>query len=157
MVVNKIMINKIINLDIAAIAIVFLIVLLSIAAVKDYKTKTISDKLILINLAVGIIFCLINNNVNFIGVCINTIILFLVLLFIHFVSKGQLGMGDVKLISTMGLYFNIVTMSIVLFYSTIAAAIVGIVLILFKKAHKKTEIPFVPFILVGVLLYVIVY
>lgn len=157
MVVNKIMIDKIINFDISSIALVFLIVVLSVAAVKDYKTKTISDKLILINLAGGIIFCLLNTDSNFIGIFINTVILFLMLLFIHFITKGQLGMGDVKLITTMGLYFNILTMSIVLFYSTVAAAIVGIGLILLKKADKKTELPFVPFILVGVLLYMIVY
>ena len=69
---------------------------------------------------------------------------------IWLVSKGKwMGLGDPKLMLAMGtiLGFSSGVVSIVI--SFWIAAIVGIGMIILKKAHRKTEVPFAPFLAIG--------
>lgn len=72
------------------------------------------------------------------------------LLFLNLVTKGKgMGMGDVKLAIFMGLFLGFPKIIIAFYVAFIVGAIVGILLMIFKKAKKKTQIPFGPFLILG--------
>ncbi len=71
---------------------------------------------------------------------------------VNFLSKGGMGMGDVKLATSIGLFCGYISMSTVYVASMISFALgslVGVVLIVAKKASRKSALPFGPFMLMG--------
>jgi len=64
-------------------------------------------------------------------------------------------MGDTKLIAVSGLYTGLTGIISVLFYSFILSGITGIVLLILKKANSKSRIPFIPFLTLGFLIYLL--
>lgn len=75
-----------------------------------------------------------------------------VLLFMaYFISRHQIGMGDVKLFSVIGLYLGAAVTYFVLLASLLMAAAYTGVKLIRKKIGKKDEIAFGPFILTGTL------
>jgi|WetSurMetagenome_2_1015567.scaffolds.fasta_scaffold40149_3 leader peptidase (prepilin peptidase) / N-methyltransferase len=69
---------------------------------------------------------------------------------IWFFSRGMaMGFGDVKLAILMGLLLGYPNIIVGLFLGFLFGAIIGSILILFKKKGFKSEIPFGPFLLVG--------
>lgn len=78
---------------------------------------------------------------------------------IMLISRGGMGMGDVKLSASIGLisgYFGMQAVLISSFGAFTLGSVIGIVLILFGKAGRKTAIPFGPFMLVGQLISMVV-
>ena len=72
---------------------------------------------------------------------------------IWFFSKGvAMGFGDVKLAILIGLLLGYPNIIVGLFLGFLFGAIIGSVLILLKKRGLKSEIPFGPFLLVGMLI-----
>lgn len=77
-------------------------------------------------------------------------IVFIILLsIISLLSKGELGMGDAKLIGAMCLYVDEYIVNIVIVASFVCL-IIGVYNMLIKKADVKKEIPFTPCIYVAV-------
>ncbi len=74
---------------------------------------------------------------------------FLFLLPLSILTKHGIGYGDVKLFVWLGYSLGLRDVYSILFYSTLAAAIVGLYLMLVKKTDKKKEIPFAPAVLAG--------
>lgn len=70
----------------------------------------------------------------------------------HFLTKGGVGMGDVKLLAVIGAYMGSGSIMAVAFLSVAASAFYSIVMLLLKKIKLKEEIPFAPFIFVGTVL-----
>jgi len=71
---------------------------------------------------------------------------------VMFISKGGMGMGDVKLSASIGLisgYFGVKAVLISCFSAYALGSVLGIALIVFGKAGRKTAIPFGPFMIVG--------
>jgi leader peptidase (prepilin peptidase)/N-methyltransferase len=71
---------------------------------------------------------------------------------VMFISKGGMGMGDVKLSASIGLisgYFGVKAVLISCFSAYALGSVLGIALIMFGKAGRKTAIPFGPFMIVG--------
>ena len=65
-------------------------------------------------------------------------------------SKGRaMGFGDVKLALFMGLFLGWPNILVALFVAFMLGGAVGGVLILLRKKHMKSEIPFGPFLLAG--------
>jgi leader peptidase (prepilin peptidase)/N-methyltransferase len=70
-----------------------------------------------------------------------------------FISRGGMGMGDVKLSSAIGGitgFLGLKYVFIASFSAFFMGAIIGISLMALGKAGRKTAIPFGPFMLVGV-------
>lgn len=74
------------------------------------------------------------------------------LLLVYFISKGGVGMGDVKLLGTVGSYVGISSIMPVAFLTVLVSAFYSIALLLLKKISLKEEIPFAPFVLAGTIL-----
>lgn len=71
------------------------------------------------------------------------------------ISRGALGMGDVKMFFVLGLMYGVsVTYSILLF-SVFIMAIFSIVMLALKKATRKTSVPMAPFVVMGFLINVL--
>ncbi len=80
----------------------------------------------------------------------------IVLLLIALISKSALGMGDVKMLTVLGLLFGLADTYTILLMSIIIMAVVSIILMIMKKADRKTSIPMAPFVTVGFLLCVLI-
>lgn len=83
-------------------------------------------------------------------------LLFLVVRLVH---PPSLGMGDVKLAVVLGLYTGFlgwVTVAAAVLLSFILAGVVAIILLLSRRADRRTRIPFGPFLLVGTALALII-
>lgn len=70
----------------------------------------------------------------------------------HFISKGGVGMGDVKLFIVIGSYMGSGSIMTAVFLSVMSSAFYSIAMLLLKKIKLKEEIPFAPFIFVGTVL-----
>lgn len=82
-------------------------------------------------------------------------LLFLVLLGVLFLASrksGQLGMGDSRTIAALALYFPLSGWMEVMLLSLGGAMVWGVWGLLRKKKTMKTEFPFAPFLLAGVLI-----
>ena len=77
-----------------------------------------------------------------------------ILLLVAFIAKNALGMGDVKLFSVIGLLYGFTSTYSILVVTVFIMAIVSIVLLVAKKATRKTAIPMAPFVAAGFLLSV---
>lgn len=80
---------------------------------------------------------------------------FIILLFISFVSRGGIGMGDVKLMTLATLITGAYCAFNTLLFGLFACAVFSIAALLFGKKKIKDKIPFVPFIYIGLVTSVI--
>lgn len=74
------------------------------------------------------------------------------LLFAHLLSKGGLGMGDVKLFAVIGAYLGSGSIMSAVFLSVMSSAVYSAAMLIVKKIKLKEEIPFAPFIFIGIIL-----
>jgi leader peptidase (prepilin peptidase)/N-methyltransferase len=63
-----------------------------------------------------------------------------------------MGVGDIKLAFFMGLFLSWPNILVALFLAFFLGAIIGIILMVFKKKGLKSEIPFGPFLITGTFL-----
>ena len=84
------------------------------------------------------------------------LILLLFCFLMRILSKGGLGMGDVKLLSLMPLFLAISASSGAAFYSLLVACLSSCFYLLTRKKGKKDVIPFTPAILTGTVIYLMI-
>ena len=70
------------------------------------------------------------------------------LLLLSFVTRHGIGYGDVKMFAWLGFSVGLSDTYNILFYSVLAAA-AAVYLLLIKKADRKKELPFAPFVYAG--------
>lgn len=125
-----------------------------IVFVYDYLYWEIPDSPLIFGFLIIILFKLWNLNFNFLKFFSNplfpALVSFLFFGLIWLISKGKwMGFGDVKLGAFLGLLLGWPQIFLALFLSFGLGAILGIVLIIFKKASLKSKIPFAPFLIIG--------
>ena len=147
------------NLNILTWAkIIILEIILAIAALIDLKTKRIPNKLVLTALAVRLIILIpdyLYYKNEFVEVLIVSVVGLLIsiisLLILSTVSRGGFGMGDVKLMGCIGFFMGLASSFYTLLFGMILCMFFSLFLLITKKAGKKDEIPFGPFIYLGFL------
>jgi leader peptidase (prepilin peptidase) / N-methyltransferase len=82
---------------------------------------------------------------------LGTITGFTLLLVIALISKGGMGMGDVKLYALLGFVLGFKLVLLSFFLSTLFGAVIGSIALIFKIVKRKQPIPFGPFIAAGTL------
>ena len=70
----------------------------------------------------------------------------------HFISRGGVGMGDVKLVAAVGIYMGGGSIMACVFLSVMASSVYSIIMLICKKIKLKEEIPFAPFAFIGTVL-----
>lgn len=143
--------------------IVVALVLIS-AMIIDSKTKIIPNVLILVALGLGV-FALIIEFFLYRDVFLESFIMSFVgflscEVFFYVLSrltKDGIGMGDVKLISVMGLLLGVYSTLIAVTLALMLCAVISVVLLLCKKKNKTDRIPFGPFMFFGYMLMFILF
>lgn len=130
---------------------IFLVIasILIAIAVIDLEHQIIPDELVWLGLSVLLFWYLIASQSIFVyflsgfGAAI-------LLLIVNLVTKGKgMGLGDVKLSILIGSLFDIKTVLVWLLISFVVGAVVGIILIVLRKADLKAKVPFAPFLIAG--------
>jgi leader peptidase (prepilin peptidase)/N-methyltransferase len=75
-----------------------------------------------------------------------------ILLLIALLSRGGMGMGDVKLFFLFGAVIGFPHILVALFLSSLLGSIIGLFLLLLKVVHRKQGIPFGPFLAAGTMI-----
>lgn len=130
------------------------------AFVIDFKHKIIPDRLNLTIFEFGIVIAFLY---GFSNVAITIDLLFgmlaggaifaiIALIGGMIYGKEAMGLGDVKFIAALGLYFGLTNIVIISVMSFLLGAIVGIILIVFKVKKSNEYIPFGPFIVISTLI-----
>lgn len=145
------------TIDLFRLVIVALV--LFAAMIIDSKTRLIPNLLILIAFGLGVlilviefIFC----RDEFIDSLIMSIVGFVCCAVLFYVlsrlTKEGIGMGDVKLISVMGLLLGLSTTLMSVLFSLILCTVASVGLLFGKKKNKTDRIPFGPFMFFGYIL-----
>lgn len=117
----------------------------------DLQWMIIPNGILVFLLTVGVVFqvffekAFIEGIIGFFAVSIP-------LLFIHVVTGGQMGMGDIKLMAVTGWILGWQKIVLALFLGSILGSVIGVSLIAFKVMSRKQRIPFGPFLSGGIIL-----
>jgi leader peptidase (prepilin peptidase)/N-methyltransferase len=79
----------------------------------------------------------------------------LLFLLIVILSRGGMGLGDVKMAALMGIMLGYPSVLVAIFLGIMAGGIVAIVLLAARKKGRKQAIPFGPFLALGTMLALI--
>ena len=128
-----------------------MVVLLLYAAYEDIKKKSIPIYVLAISgalstIAVGVKFFYLHESPV---ALLMTVIPGILLLAIAFMTNQSLGYGDGLLVLSMGPVFGLEKMILGMFLAFFLSSIISLLLYVLKKVGRKTEIPFVPFISIG--------
>ncbi len=141
-----------------------LIPMLISAFIIDYKIQIIPNRLNLSIFETGLIFTFIfgMQNLNLakdmlLGMLVGGGI-FLIITLIGGMIAGReaMGLGDVKLMGALGLFFGVVDTAIISVLSFLIGAIISIIIILAKKNRKDGYIPFGPFIVIATVITIFI-
>lgn len=126
---------------------------LGIAAWQDKKSLSISRKFLL---TVGIIAILgrslLADEQNIVAEWGFSILPGVFLLIAGWLSRWQIGAGDGVIVLVMGLWLGFAKTLIVLLMGMFFCSVFCGVMLFFKRAERRTEIPFVPFLLAACLI-----
>lgn len=141
-----------------------LIPMLLIAFIVDYKEQIIPNRLNLLIFETGLIFTFILGITN-INMASNLLLgmlagggIFLAITLIGgaIAGKEAMGLGDVKLMGALGLYFGLNNTILISVLSFLLGAIISIILMIAKKNKAQQYIPFGPFIVLATIITIFV-
>lgn len=127
---------------------------LLVCAVIDLKTKRVYQNVCVINYmaAIGIKLLLGDIDAKSFGL---GIVLCVVLLIISIITKEAIGQGDVLIILTLTGILKIGNVLEIIFISLLVCSVFSMAMLLIKKMKLKNVIPFVPFLFIGHILWII--
>ena len=123
----------------------------------DYKLQIIPNRLNLTMFEIGLVFAFLYGMSN-VAISINMLLgmlagggIFLLITLLGGLVYGKeaMGLGDVKLMGALGLYFGLTNIIIISLVSFLVCAIISIFLLVTKIKKTDEYIPFGPFIVIG--------
>ncbi len=143
-------------MDLIFVTHVILILFLAIVTFYDLKSLIIPDGVIIAGVTVGLVLLFLNKDNSLITVILASCVMGGLGLGISLLTKGGLGLGDVKLMATLAIYMGLWNVISVALVASVLSGVVGLFLLVAGKANKKTFIPFAPFVLVSTVVLLIV-
>lgn len=145
------------NLSLDLIRFAILTPMLISAFVVDYKIQIIPNRLNLTMFEIGLVFVFIFGiqNLNIakdmlLGMLAGGgIFLLITLIGGAIAGKEAMGLGDVKLMGALGLYFGVVNIVMISVLAFLIGAIISIIVIIARKNREDGYIPFGPFIVLA--------
>lgn len=122
----------------------------------DIKEKLISVPYCVVIALVGFAMSVFRTDVAVYNPVLTAIAFFLITKLVKKICKGQIGDGDIYLITGYAAAYGYPLIIKLMFSSLFVGLIIGLCGVLFKKLTMKTEIPFAPFMLIGSLLFEII-
>ena len=150
------------NLDL--IKYLILIPMLECAFVVDFKEQIIPNRLNLLLFEIGLVFVFLHGFAN-VNIALNMILgmfagsgIFMVITLIGGLIAGKeaMGMGDVKLMGALGLYFGLQSIVVISVMAFLIGAIGSLVYMVIKRKTANTYIPFGPFIVASAIITIFV-
>lgn len=129
----------------------FPVAFLSIGSITDIRKKILPKKMILIGAIAAIILTVIWQRRELLAICLS-VFPGAFLLILSYLSKEQIGYGDGICILVLGILTPIEALLVQLMLSFTLLFMTSAVLLMLKKGNKKTRIPYIPYLLMGVLL-----
>ncbi len=127
------------------------------AFVVDLRAQIIPNRLNLLIFEIGLILVFLHGFSN-INIAINMLLgmlagggIFLIITLLGGLIAGKeaMGMGDVKLMGAIGLYFGFQNIIVISVMSFLIGAVVSIIYMIIKRKSTNTYIPFGPFIVIS--------
>lgn len=120
----------------------------------DYDTQLLPDDITLPLLWLGLLFNLNGGFTDLKSAVIGAMLGYLVLWSVYWLfklirGKEGMGYGDFKLLAAIGAWFGWQLLPAVILLSSVAGALIGVGLMLFKGKGSNTAIPFGPFLALG--------
>lgn len=132
---------------------------MSIFCMIDYWERIVPNRILLIWLMLWIVcmgaYGMYDMNAmlsHMFGVVLGLLFCMLSFGFCYIISKGSMGAGDVKLSVIMGIYLTGDYVVGAVLYGCILSAIFSLFMLATRKMTRKTHIPFVPFLYLGVVI-----
>jgi prepilin signal peptidase PulO-like enzyme (type II secretory pathway) len=125
--------------------------LLLILALIDLEHKLLPDVLTLPGTALGLLLALLGLTISFWSSVLGAAVGFVLMLLIALISRGGMGMGDVKLMAMIGAFMGWKAVFFVLFGASLLGSIGGILYLYITKQDRRTPIPFGPSMAVAAL------
>ena len=133
--------------------------LLSVVVI-DYKLQIIPNRLNLTMFEIGIVIAFLYGFSN-VAITIDLLLgvlagggIFLLIAVVGSMIYGKeaMGLGDVKFMAALGLYFGLTNIILISIMSFLLGAVVAIILMIFKIKKSNENIPFGPFIVISTLI-----
>ena len=143
------------NLDL--IKYIMLLPMLECAFIVDLKEQIIPNRLNLLIFEIGLVFVFLHGFVN-INIALNMLLgmitgagIFMIITLIGGMIAGKeaMGMGDVKLMGALGLYFGFQSIIVISVLAFLIGAIISVIYMIIKRKTADTYIPFGPFIVIS--------
>lgn len=122
----------------------------------DLYHRLILDKLTIPMAVLGLLFTLMNDSdVRFLEAVLTALGIIILLLFIAWIyekvrQREGIGGGDIKLLAALSIYIGVLSISFVIFISSLLAVIIALI----TAKTQKHEIPFGPFLAITSLFWV---
>ena len=157
LILNKFGIQETFIANLELIKFLLLTPMLLTVSVIDYKLQIIPNRLTLTIFEVGLITAFLYGISNIaitlnmlLGMAAGVIIFLTITLVSKFIlGKDSIGLGDVKLIGAIGLFFGLTNIMVISIISFLIAAIVSIILLITKRKKIKEHLSFGPFIVLA--------
>lgn len=118
----------------------------------DYKYMILPDFAVIILIVLALLNLVFYQD-NLINHLISSVLATGFLVFLNLITRGKgMGWGDIKLAVFMGLWLGYPKIVIAMYLAFIIGALISLMLIIKKRATKKSLIAFGPFLLLGVLI-----
>lgn len=127
-------------------------IFLILIALIDLRYRVILNVLIIPAAMVTLLLGLALREINLLGVLLGGGFGLAVFAFASFVRPGELGAGDVKLATLIGLTFGFPNVIMPLLVGVFAGGAAALVLILTRRGNRSTQIPYAPFLCMGALI-----
>lgn len=131
-------------------------IFLGLNAVKDIRKKEISIWSVVIWGLFGIIWMFLDSEFGW-KTGLAGLIPGIFLEALSVLSRGAIGLGDGLLVMVAGLYLGLQAAAAGLFWGLIFCTAWGVLIIFLRRGTRNTELPFAPFLLLGILLNMIHY
>ena len=126
--------------------------LLFLLALIDLEHKVLPNVLTVPGIVLGLVFALLGWTSFFWASVLGAAVGFLLMFLIALISRGGMGMGDVKLMAMIGAFLGWKSVFYVLFGASVLGSIGGILYLYLTKQDRKTPIPFGPSLAVAALI-----
>ena len=128
-----------------------MISMLAIQSVWDWRYRQIPIAITLAGGVMGLLLSMMRER-SLIDLCMG-LVPGLVCLGLGWITREAIGYGDGFLLCAMGMYKSLEDIVGIIVLASSLAGVFGMVLIIFCKKKGKDQIPFVPFLLVGAVVY----
>ena len=131
-------------------ALLLLTSLIIASSVIDYQLQIIPNELNYFGIIIGLILALAFDYISIKLALLGLVIPALFLLLIAIITKGGMGLGDVKFAAMIGTFIGAKFTLIGIFLGALIGSVIGLILMIRDKKYRKSKLPFGPLIALGV-------